>query len=288
MIEHLAAALRRLARLPLLRRLRRTRAANRLADAVYHGRLVEESWRFALRELVRPGVVGTYRPKGTGAIVVLRHGTSDRYILNELFRFRLYEPPAEAERELRALGRGPRVVDLGAHVGLFGVLVLERFAGAEVLAVEADPLNFALLERCIEDNAAGDRWLAVNAAASTAEGRTWFLAGRFAESQVAEQPTPGAVEVPARDVLPDLLDADVVKIDVEGSEWPILHDERFGKLGAILVFLEYHPEGCPEPDSRVAAIDRFRGLGYEVREIDVPHAPPGVGMLSAWKRREPT
>ena len=37
MIEHLAAALRRLARLPLLRRLRRTRAANRLADAVYHG-----------------------------------------------------------------------------------------------------------------------------------------------------------------------------------------------------------------------------------------------------------
>lgn len=287
MIERLAATLRRLARLPLLRRLRETRAAGRAADALYHGRLVEQTWRFVGRELARPGKVAAYRPRGTSTTVVLRHGTSDRYILNELFRLRLYEPPAAAETELRSLGSGPKVVDLGAHVGLFGALVLDRFPDAEVLAVEADPLNFALLERCVDENRAAARWHAVHACAAAQDGRRWFLAGRFAESHVTAEPEPGAVEVAARDVLPDLLASDVVKIDVEGSEWPIILDERFAGLSAILVYLEYHPEGCPEPDSRRAAVERFTGLGYEVEELEVPYAPPGVGMLTAWRRRAP-
>ncbi|MBA2462871.1 MAG: FkbM family methyltransferase [Actinobacteria bacterium] len=84
-------------------------------------------------------------------------------------------------------------------------------------------------------------------------------------------------------MLPLLQESDFVKIDIEGSEWAIFGDPRFETMAARVVALEYHPQGCPEPDPRLAAMTVFERLGYVIEEIAVPHAPPGVGMLWAWR-----
>ena len=58
---------------------------------------------------------------------------------------------ARAGRAALAQAREPlRVLDLGAHVGLFGTWALREWPGARVTAVEADPANAAQLRRTIE------------------------------------------------------------------------------------------------------------------------------------------
>lgn len=281
-IERLAAVLRRLARLPVLRALRRTRWAHELADAISYGKLVEESLRFTASQLARRPMVATYRPRGARLDLVVRHGTSDRYILAEVFEHDLYRIPAEVSKRMHALGRPPVIVDLGAHVGAFGVYALTHFPEAQLVAYEPDPANADILERCVASNDAGDRWRVVRASAGVSDGVDLLAAGRFAESQVVEQGL-GLLEVPRKDVFADLWRADLIKIDIEGSEWPILTDMRFEELGALGLALEYHPQQCPFADPRSGAVGRFRDLGYEVEEIEVPFAPPGVGMLWAWR-----
>ena len=177
----------------------------RVADALYYARLVEEQTRFFIRELLRRPAVGRYRPRNARLDVFVRHQTSDRYILDEIFGVGLYELPAGAKTSLAGVAR-PCALDLGAHIGLFGAFFLSRFATAHL-----------------------------------------------------------------------------VKIDVEGSEWAIFGDPRFERIGARVVAFEYHPQGCPEPDPRTAAITLFDRLGYVVEEVDIAHAPAGVGMLWAWR-----
>ena len=45
-----------------------------------------------------------------------------------------------------------------------------------------------------------------------------------------------------------MAEADLVKIDIEGGEWPILTDPRFAQLPTPALVIEYHPAGCPGPD----------------------------------------
>jgi FkbM family methyltransferase len=279
----LASNLRRLARLPLLRRLRRTRFFDRLADALDHGRIVRQTPLFVVREMLPRERTSTYRPRGARLAVVLRHHTSDRFILAQLFRERLYALPDEPLQRLLAIDQ-PKVVDVGAHVGLFGAWFLSEYPAANVVAFEPDPGNAAVLRRCIEQNRLADQWTVIEACAGTAGGTVPFRAGQYAESQIGDG--PGSGPVPVRDVFPHLADADVVKLDAEGAEWAILTDPRFRELTPPLIALEYHPQGCPGSDPRKTALSLLEG--YDVAEIEVPHAPSGVGMLMAWRTASPS
>jgi hypothetical protein len=139
-----------------------------------------------------------------------------------------------------------------------------------------------LLKRCISANGLTDRWRLIPACAATADGHVLLLADRFAESRVSHE-AQGAIEVASRDVFPFLEAADFVKMDIEGSEWEILQDPRFLGIAARVIVIEYHPQGCPGPVPREAAQVALRRLGCVVQDIAVPHAPPGVGMLWAWR-----
>ena len=282
MIAVVSSLLRRGARLPGLRRMRRHAWPSRLADAVYHAQLVEQPVRFVLGELRGKPSVGRYRPRKSRVDVFLRHRTSDRYILNEIFGLGLYDLPAGASATIAELGRPPLGVDLGAHVGFFGALFFSCYPDGELVAFEPDPQNRALLEYAISSNRLDSRWQMIPACAATTDGTALLLAGRFAESQTTRDPR-GSVEVAARDVFPYLAAADLVKIDIEGSEWEILADARFAGIPARVVVLEYHPQGSPETDPRLAAHQALSGLDCTIEDIAVPHAPPGVGMLFAWR-----
>ena len=120
---------------------------------------------------------------------------------------------------LQLVGPGDRVLDLGAHLGVFSLAA--SAAGCAALAVEASPVNAALLRSAVWRNGFHDLHV-VNAVVAAEPGTAAFVPnGPW--GHVAWQPTAGAVDVPAItvDELVAALgweSASFVKMDVEGSE----------------------------------------------------------------------
>jgi FkbM family methyltransferase len=267
-VSALLRLVRRLATAPLFRRLTSITPLLRLSYAL-RASLVRERGRFVRNELRWKPVTDVYRLRESGVAVAIRHHTGDVMVLDEIFSQREYEPPAGV-----ALGDVASAVDLGANIGLFGAWLLGRVPEARIVAYEADPANAAVHRRALEANGLADRWRLVEAFAGTEEGVTSFTTGLHAVSHEGD-----GIEVPVVDVLPELMDADLVKMDIEGAEWPILADPRFRELRARVVVLEYHGEGSPEPDPAAAAERALTAAGY-----DVHHAgrKPAFGAGLVW------
>jgi FkbM family methyltransferase len=267
---------RRLARAPGLRAVLRWRPVARALAVAPLARLVDTPARFAARELARRRDLRDYGLRGSDVRFAVRHNSEDLFTLSEMWHLRVYEPPEPVAAVLRAVGRPPRIVDLGANIGLFGAQALARYPGSSLVAYEPDAASARIHRRCIELNDAAGRWRLVEACAAPADGTVEFAFGQGTGSHVA---APGAgrptVEVPARDVFPDLARADLAKIDVEGAEWELLADPRFGAPPVVVV--EYHAFLCPEPDSHAAAERRLRHAGYEVAWVY--RGADGQGML---------
>jgi FkbM family methyltransferase len=272
--------LRRLGAWPPARVVLTWRPVEHIVATLLRGALLRETARFTLRELMGRSVVGSYRLRRSGLRVQLRHGTPDVLAFDEVFYQRHYELPGLVTRALE--GTKPRILDLGANIGLFALAMFERYSEARVVAVEPDRFNAALLRRAIALNGRGDDWTLIEAAASNADGSVQFLAGRFSLSQLAAAgDEPDAEAVPAVDVLPHLAASDFVKLDIEGGEWAILSDDRFPSFAPRAIVLEYHPYLCPAPDARAAALELLQRAGYAHRPIF--DRSDGTGMLWAWR-----
>lgn len=229
----------------------------------------------------------------------VRHPLLDSWVLEEIFRMQVYEPPAVVAACLGALGRPPRIVDLGGHAGFFGLFALERFPGATLVSVEPDPDNARTLAAQIQLNDLEERWSLVEAAAAVVNGTTWFESS-YHLSQVADTGREIADvhakignslpmlrgtallrserrEVTTRDVFPLLDGADLVKIDIEGAEGALFADPRFGSLDARAVVLEHHFPGSP------GAGEALKHAGYTVGTPE-----PGDGTELVWAWRNPT
>lgn len=256
--------------------LRRTAFGRALTQALE----VRESgrWLAAWASAARgPRPARTWTVRATGATVVVRHGTSDVATFDEILCANVYAPPPPVERLLAALGRPPRVADLGANVGLFAADAAGRWPGAQITAIEPDRANLASLRRCAGANGG---WEIVAAAASTAAGPLRFVAGLGAESHAAG-PGEVAAEVPAVDAFAHLAGADLVKIDVEGGEWPLLADPRLAALPARAVVLEHHRRHCPTATPRATAAALLESAGFVTGAASGD--PAGVGLLWAWR-----
>jgi FkbM family methyltransferase len=252
-----------------------------LKPALLRARCLRQPVRFFVREASGRRVQARYQLRtARDAHVVLRHGSPDVEAFDEIFVQRIYDVPEPVEQAL-ALGRPPRLVDLGANVGLFAAWASAHWPGAAITCVEPDRFNLVILERAAAAN--GGTWTLVAAAAGAAEGELRFLEGRFATSRAAAvEEAALATTVPMRDVLPLMAAADFAKVDIEGSEWPILADPRLGGLATRAIALEYHPQGCPTRDARTEAHRLLGAAGYAVRDVET-QAPPGYGSVWAWR-----
>jgi FkbM family methyltransferase len=230
---------------------------------------------FALRELRGSGRVATYELRDAPVRVVVRHGRNDAVTLGEVFHEHHYVPP----RELSAKLDPTLILDLGANIGLFGAFASARWPGARIVAYEPDPANAAICSRCIEENGLDGRWELRRAAAATAPGELRFAASGDALSRADEQ---GSLVVEARDVLPEIARADLVKMDIEGGEWALLADRRFAAEPPRALVMEYHPYQCPGPDPRGLVEQMLRDAGLRC-QAPIFHRVDGHGMLWAWQ-----
>jgi FkbM family methyltransferase len=270
---------RRLASLPLVNRLTRVTPLIRLSFAL-RSSLVRERGSFVRNELRRGPTTAVYHLRDSGIAVAIRHHSGDVMVLDEIFSQREYELPPPVGEALTAVPGPLHVLDLGANIGLFGAWTLGRFPDARIVAFEADPGNAAVHRRTIAAN--GDRdWQLVEGFAATQAGRVRFAATADATSH--QTSGADALEVEAVDVFDYLDGVDFLKIDIEGSEWPLLADARFSGTTARAVVLEYHRDGCPEPDPEAAAATALETAGFEVTRGATKEAY-GAGVLWGVRR----
>jgi FkbM family methyltransferase len=228
-----------------------------------------------------------YRLRESGLSVTVRHRSRDVAILNEIFGgtagLNCYAPPREIEAWLDGL-EAPRVMDVGANIGLFGLYVFGRWPTASLTAFEPDPTNAALLHRTIDANRLGRHWTVKSSACSNHAGTVSFAAGRQSESRMAQSDDTGTIEVPMVDLFAEDHDVDLMKIDIEGAEWPILADPRLQEVKARALVLEWHTGGCPEADPHAAAIRLLSAAGFS-QTLDVGDLSlrSGNGVTWAWK-----
>ena len=217
----------------------------------------------------------------------LRHGSGDVAILNKIFArdpvLSSYEPPAAVAAGLDATA-APRILDVGANIGLFGVYALGRWPGARITSFEPDPDNFRVLDLTVAANRREGNWDDVPAAVSDQVGELSFAPGHGAKAHLS--PTAAderTIVVPAVDFFDYQGDGvDLVKMDIEGGEWAILADPRLVTAAVKVIRLEWHTLLCPEPDARAAAIELLQAGGFpHVVDGDRQHARNGV--LWAWR-----
>jgi FkbM family methyltransferase len=169
--------------------------------------------------------------------VYLRLGSSDGFVLEEIFITQVYAPLTTAK-----LGEVRQIVDLGANAGLSVRVWRQRFPDAKVIAVEPDAGNFAICKK----NAGDDHVQLVQACVAAKRGKVYL--DRSAE-ECAFMMTDAPVGEPV-DALPlvEILDQchaeqaiDILKVDIEGAEREVFANCA-GWIGRVRsIMIELHP-----------------------------------------------
>jgi FkbM family methyltransferase len=189
----------------------------------------------------------------------------------------------------------PRILDIGANVGLATLYFKRLYPQARVTAYEADPTLHALLVENLRRNGAADVE-AVHAAVWTDNGTVSFRC-EGADSGTIDQ-FAGELGGTARSVrsvrLRQLLEAepiDLLKLDIEGAELDVLTDCR-PALGAVHTLLLDIHEFDPKQRRLPAVLDILSATGFTYtldaltplpwRPPVAPPASPFAGQALCW------
>lgn len=175
----------------------------------------------------------------------------------EIFSDRIYDCDLDP-------GSVRRIVDLGGNVGYSCLFWCEKYPNASVLTFEPHPTHCRLIEWHLDKNGYANRVKLVAAAAGVRAGVA-NLTDEDDGSAIVQDRLAGSMRVQVVDVFQAVPDApiDILKMDIEGSEYPILADPRFEALAARTerVLLEWHVRG---EQGEAFCRDRLAGLGFTV------------------------
>jgi FkbM family methyltransferase len=173
------------------------------------------------------------------------------------------------------------IVDAGANIGSATLWFRERFPNARIIAIEPNPHAFSRLER----NVGGDSNVQlVNAALAATDGTGFFACEPMTPvGRLQAHDGPDVVSVEAltlatiRERYADGARIDMLKLDVEGTEWPVL-EGPLTNIGTIAMEIHDPVPGNRDPDavlSEVAARE-----GFELRQgISETAAPEKLRWL---------
>ena len=193
------------------------------------------------------------------------------------------------EYQFQMRQRSPFIIDAGAHVGVATHYFKRHYPRARVLALEANPVTFALLQKNVSHNGL-DNVRTMQAALAPEAGEITFYAsasdeepGAWGDSAIRqpwhEGEATAEVTVPAVTLSSLLTEpVDLVKLDIEGLETAVL-EEAAPKLSLVRrVVLEFHgTERNRDNDiGRLTEILRGAGLTPEVRQFGAVVSLAGI------------
>ncbi len=174
----------------------------------------------------------------------VRGGSTDRFILNEVWIHKSYNPKGFE------INQNDIVVDIGGHIGVFTILASHYAKFGKVYTFEPMKENFELLRDNIEINNAVNVSF-FNKAVSDKNGEIGFFIsqtknkGQNSLQKLEESQREVVVEtISFKDFLRKLPRIDFLKMDCEGGEYkilPSLSRDDFKKIKKIS--MEYHNYG---------------------------------------------
>ncbi len=155
----------------------------------------------------------------------------------------------------------PRILDLGANIGLASLYFKRRFPDSKILAVEADPQMYDYLVRNLEANGCEDVDT-LQAAAWTEDGTLRFSSDGADGGRLT---TNRGIDVPSVDIrrLLQETDYDMLKLDIEGAERTIIPAIADTLATVSYIFVEYHGERY-EPQNLDSIISALTHAGFRI------------------------
>lgn len=135
----------------------------------------------------------------------------------------------------------PRILDLGANIGLSILFFKKEYPGAEIEALEADPAIFHYLQKNVRGNGFSDVQLFNNAA--WYENTTLEFQVEGADGgRIAKSVGGHVINVTAIDMYEFMSDRhyDLLKMDIEGAEVDVVRRCRDKLFNVDHLFVEYH------------------------------------------------
>lgn len=206
-------------------------------------------WRTAMRlwpgDGAERGGEIALRLRGLHRPIILRKGSSDPDVFWQVFVERQYALPRHVPGPVRC------IIDAGANVGLSALYLLNSYQDAHVVALEPDPANASVARRNLE--AYSERCTLVEGALWEADGVLQLQQGTFRDGRewattvAPASATDGNVRAfSVRGLLRAAghTKVDLVKMDIEGAELPVLRapDNRAALADAWAVAIELHGE----------------------------------------------
>jgi FkbM family methyltransferase len=155
----------------------------------------------------------------------------DDLITNQIVKFGAHARP-ELAMLLNMIAPGDNVFDLGAHIGTFTIPLAQKVApGGRVLAVEALPRTFRVLQRNVRRNGVDQIVTPVNALvgapnAGYAPVRNRRNSGGTHFEPTGEKSAKAVLAVSIDSLCEDHFYPRIIKIDVEGFEFAALAGSR--------------------------------------------------------------
>ncbi len=233
-------------------------------------RLAYLCWR--VLRLKRPLEVRMKR----GERILMRQVPAEDYgAAREVFVDQNYDDPRKTGGPIR------RVVDLGANIGCSCLYWVREYPGCTIEAFEPHPVHLSLLRENLRRNLLSDR-VHVHPVAVGAHRASAFLTDQGLSSHVADNPQPEAshpVQMVDFYAVIGADSIDLLKIDIEGSEYQLMSDPRFLSLDAQTVVLEWHATAeYPGETGGTWCRARLEDAGYQVGE-------QVQGLLWGWRVR---
>jgi FkbM family methyltransferase len=155
----------------------------------------------------------------------------------------------------RSVGPNPdasvrRIVDVGANVGFSLLYFASRYPNAQMVAFEPHPVHVSSLRKNLELNNLTSR-VTLHPVAACSQPGTVRLSDDENCSSVVAGDSSGAIEVAAADFFEEVgtEPIEMLKMDIEGGEYDLLHDARFAGLDVRTIVLEWHRSNA-YPDGR--------------------------------------
>jgi FkbM family methyltransferase len=180
---------------------------------------------------------------------------------------------ASHEYRFETRKRAPFIIDAGAHVGVATHYFKQRYPHARVLALEANPVTFALLQKNVSHNGL-DNVRTIQAALAPAAGEIAFYTsasdeapGAWADSAVRQPWHEGddtvVVTAPAVTLSSLLTEpVDLLKLDIEGLETAVLAEAAPQLALVRQVILEFHGTERNGDNDIVKLTQILRGAGF--------------------------
>jgi FkbM family methyltransferase len=205
-----------------------------------------------------------------GLKITIRRNLWDARILQEVFLSRVYV------KDLR-LPKRPTIVDIGGYIGDFSLFAVKHLGARQVIVYEPSRKNYAVLRRNVESNNYGDVIVASNMAVSDSSevllnidvpDREQANVSVFGSDRAAAARIP-SITLADLIVRHSLDDVDLLKLDCEGAEYPILLStpiEVFERIHNVV--FEYHEiDGL---ENKLEAVEqKLRAAGYSVKEAGI-------------------